>query len=218
MAQIITLAAVRVVPQKLLSDAIFRLLTASGDVIRSVMARLKTPNFTPVDEERMRELVRFTAGSLGTSAPAPFGALIVNTRTGKRLMRATNAVQRENDPASHGEVRTVRLACRKLGKPSLAGYTMYSTCEPCPMCMANALWAGLDRVVFGATIDDANRYTLQIHIAAAEVARRSDMRCIVEGPFLRELCNTLFTDRRMQKAFRTWSSRKKKMRLTRNGK
>ena len=98
----------------------------------------------------------------------PFGALIVNTRSGQRLMRATNAVARENDPSSHAEVRTVRLACKKLKRPSLAGYTMYSTCEPCPMCMANALWARLDRVVFGATIADANRYCLQIHIPAKE--------------------------------------------------
>src|SRR6202011_5406001 len=164
----------------------------------------------PPDEERMRELFRFTAQTLNTAYPAPFGALIVNTKTGERLMRATNAVMRENDPSSHAEVRTVRLACKKLKRPGLAGYTMYSTCEPCPMCMANALWARLDRVVFGATIADANRYCLQIHIAAREVARRSDMKCVVKGPVLRELCNTLFTHPNMQKAFRTWSSGREK--------
>src|SRR3984893_5574669 len=165
---------------------------------------------TPLDEERMREIYLFTARTLETSRPVPFGALIVNTRTGQRLMQATNAVARENDPSSHAEVRTVRLACKKLKSTSLAGYTMYSTCEPCPMCMANALWARLDRVVFGATIADANRYCLQIHIPAKEVARRSDMHCAVEGPMLRELCNTLFTHPNMQKAFRTWSSGREK--------
>ncbi len=156
----------------------------------------------------MREIFEFTARSLKTTRPVPFGALIVDTRTGKRLMRATNAVLRESDPSAHGETRTVRLACKKLKRPSLAGYTMYSTCEPCPMCMANALWAGIDRVVFGATIEDANRYTLQIHIPAKEVARRSDMPCVVDGPVLRELCNSLFTHPNMQKAFRSWSSSK----------
>lgn len=163
---------------------------------------------SPLDEERMRELFRFTARTLNTAYPAPFGALIVNTKTGERLMRATNAVMRENDPSSHAEVRTVRLACKKLKRPALAGYTMYSTCEPCPMCMANALWAKLDRIVFGATIADANRHCLQIHIAAKEVAQRADMTCVVEGPVLRELCYTLFTHPNMLKAFRTWSSRK----------
>ena len=180
-------------------------------MLQSDVARLQPRSTNPnsSDKDRMRELVRFTARTLDTPYPAPFGALIVNTRTGERLMRATNAVRRENDPGSHAELRTVRLACKKLKRPSLAGYTMYSTCEPCPMCMANALWARLDRVVFGATIADANRHCLQIHIAATEVARRADMACIVEGPILRELCNTLFTDPRMQKAFKIWSTSKK---------
>src|SRR6202165_5607206 len=161
-----------------------------------------------MDEERMREVFQFTARSLETSHPVPFGALIVNTRHGKRLMRGTNAVLRESDPSSHAETRTVRLACKKLKRPSLAGYTMYSTCEPCPMCMANALWARLDRVVFGATIADASRYCLQIHVPAKEVSRRSDMTCCVEGPVLRTLFNTLFTHPNMRKAFLSWSNRK----------
>jgi tRNA(Arg) A34 adenosine deaminase TadA len=74
--------------------------------------------------------------------------------------------------------------------------------------MANALWAGLDRVVYGATIEDANRHCRQIQIPAEELARRSDMKCIVTGPVLRELCYTLFTDPRMLAAFRTWGTRK----------
>jgi hypothetical protein len=74
--------------------------------------------------------------------------------------------------------------------------------------MANALWAKLDRVVYGATIDDANRHCLQIHIPATEVAKRSDMNCIVDGPVLRELCYSLFTHPNMLNAFRKWNSRK----------
>ena len=159
-----------------------------------------------LDEERMREIYRFTARTLETESPVPFGALIVDSITGERLMRATNAVRRENDPSSHAEVRTVRLACKKLKRANLAGFTMYSTCEPCPMCMANALWARLDRVVFGATIADASRHCLQIHIPAKEVARRADIESIVAGPVLRELCLKLFTHPNMQRAFRTWGS------------
>src|SRR6202167_5125574 len=152
------------------------------------MARPKTSPSKGIslDEQRMRGLVHSTARTFETGFPSPFGALIVETQSGKELMRAANAVMREQDPSAHAETRTVRLACRKLKRPSLAGYTMYSTCEPCPMCMSNALWARLDRVVYGATIEDANRYTLQIHIPATEVARRADMACVVQGPFLRE--------------------------------
>jgi tRNA(Arg) A34 adenosine deaminase TadA len=184
----------------------------SAAMLEFRVARLKTrrSTLTLSDEERMRTLYRFTARTLATPRPVPFGALIVNTRTGKRLMQATNAVIVENDPSSHAETRTVRLACKKLKRPSLAGYTMYSTCEPCAMCMANALWAGLDRVVYGATIADAGRHVLQIRIPAREVSRRSDMPCVVEGPVLRELCNTLFTHPNMQRAFRKWTSRKRR--------
>src|ERR1700732_5517588 len=164
-------------------------------------ARLKA-----LDQGRMRDLYLFTARTMETDHPVPYGALIVQTKTGERLVRATNNVARENDPSSHAELRAVRLACKKLKRPSLAGYTMYSTCEPCPMCMANALWARVDRVGFGATIDDANRHCLQIHIPAKEVVRRSDIACRVDGPILRDLCNTLFTHPRMQRAFRTWST------------
>jgi tRNA(Arg) A34 adenosine deaminase TadA len=165
-------------------------------------------NATSADEAHLKALVKFTALSFQTPRPVAFGALIVDSRSGETLLRARNAVAAENDPSSHAELRAVRLACKKRKSNSLAGFTLYSTCEPCPMCMSNALWAGLDRVVYGATIEDANRYTRQIHISAAEVARRSDMQCTVVGPFLRELCNTLFDDPRMRAAFATWHSRK----------
>ena len=136
------------------------------------------------DEALMAGLIAFTAKSRETETPVPFGALIVETATGKPLMQALNSVAAENDPSSHAELRTVRLATKKLKSRSLAGYTMYSTCEPCPMCMANALWAGLDRVVFGATIKDANRHCRQIQIPAKEVSRRSDMPCEIVGKVL----------------------------------
>jgi len=160
------------------------------------------------DEERMAEIAAFTAKTLETARPVPFGALIVHSKTGERLMRAVNAVSIENDPSSHAELRTVRLACKKLKQASLAGYTMYTTCEPCPMCMANALWARLDRVVYGATIADASRHCLQIHIAAKTVTARSDMPCIVDGPVLRKQCYALFTHPNMLAAFARWSNRK----------
>jgi len=174
------------------------------------MAREKLSNNErkELDRQLMGGLVRFTALGLDTPSPVPFGALIVETATGKILMRARNAVAKENDPSSHAELRAVREATKKIKGFSLAGYTMYTTCEPCPMCMANALWAGLDRVVYGATIADANRHCRQIQISAREVARRSDMKCVVDGPVLREECYALFTHPNMLKAFATWNTRR----------
>jgi len=161
------------------------------------------------EHQRMAALASWTARTLATAYPVPFAAEIVHTTTGKRLMRAINAVARQNDPSAHAELRTVRLACRKLGSYSLKGYTLYSTCEPCPMCMANALWAGLDRIVYGVTIADANRFCHQIHIPATEVAERSDMsETVVTGPVCRDECLALFTHPKMQATFKTWSTAK----------
>jgi len=163
-----------------------------------------------IDLERMADIVAFTSRSLRTAGPRPFGASIVHTRSGKRLLRALNAVAQEFDPSSHAEVRAIRKATKRLKQLSLAGYTLYTTCEPCPMCMSAALWAGLDRVVYGATIEDANRHCNQIRIPATEVAARSDMLCAVDGPVLRDQCYALFTHPRMLRAFRLWSTRKRK--------
>ena len=165
------------------------------------------PQQSQLDEKRMRELIAFTARSLETDSPVPFGALIVETASGATVMRGLNAVRRENDPSSHAELRTVRNAARKLRTPSLKGCTLYSTCEPCPMCMANALWAGLDRVVYGATIEDANRHCRQIHVPAREIVERSDLSCTLDGPLLRNECYELFTHPNMLRAFSNWNVR-----------
>jgi tRNA(Arg) A34 adenosine deaminase TadA len=178
------------------------------DVMTQVVPVTGRPGDAAFDGERMRDLAAWTALSLATQEPNPFGCEIVHSATGERLMRALNAVSAEHDPSSHAEVRTIRLACAKLKSPSLKGYTLYTTCEPCPMCMSNALWAALDRVVYGATIADANRFTRQIRIPATEVAKRSDMVCDVKGPVEQAACVAIFEDPRMQAAFKMWSSNK----------
>ena len=163
-----------------------------------------------LDLAQMAALAAFTARSLRTTRPRPFGAAIIHTKSGRLLLRALNRVAQEFDPSAHAEVRSIRLATKRLKQTSLAGYTLYTTCEPCPMCMSTALWAGLDRVVYGATIEDANKHCNQILIPATEVAARSDVKCAVDGPVLRERCYALFTDPRMLKAFRHWTTRKRK--------
>lgn len=83
----------------------------------------------------------------------PFGAVIV--RDGRIVGRGQNRVTRDNDPSAHAEVTAIRAACRALGDFSLAGSTLYSSCEPCPMCLSTALWARIDRIVFAADRHDA---------------------------------------------------------------
>lgn len=85
----------------------------------------------------------------------PFGALIV-TADGQSF-EGINRVTANNDPTAHAEVTAIRNACSQLGTFDLSGATLYTSCEPCPMCLASALWARVDRVYFAADRHDAAR-------------------------------------------------------------
>lgn len=85
----------------------------------------------------------------------PFGAVLV--AGGVRIGSGQNRVTRDNDPTAHAEVVAIRAACAARGDFSLVGATLYSSCEPCPMCMASALWARVERVVYAADRHDAAR-------------------------------------------------------------
>lgn len=85
----------------------------------------------------------------------PFGAVIV--RGDELLATGQNRVTRDNDPTAHAEVQAIRAACRDLGDFSLAGCELFTSCEPCPLCVSASLWARLDRVVYAADRDDAAR-------------------------------------------------------------
>jgi len=90
-----------------------------------------------------------------TEGGGPFGAVIV--RDGEEVAHGQNRVTRDLDPTAHAEVVAIRAAAKAVGDFSLAGCTLYSSCEPCPMCMASTLWARVDRVVYAADRDDAAR-------------------------------------------------------------
>jgi tRNA(Arg) A34 adenosine deaminase TadA len=83
----------------------------------------------------------------------PFGCVIV--KNGKVIARGVNRVTQTNDPTAHAEVVAIRAACEALADFQLSGCELYTSCEPCPMCMAAVYWARPDRVYFGATKQDA---------------------------------------------------------------
>ncbi|WP_353807213.1 nucleoside deaminase [Agromyces sp. SYSU T00194] len=104
------------------------------------------------DRYWLEQAVELAVENVGDGG-GPFGAVVV--RDGRLLAAGGNRVTRDLDPTAHAEVCVIREACRSIGDFSLAGATLYSSCEPCPLCLAAALWARVDRVVYAADRDDA---------------------------------------------------------------
>jgi tRNA(Arg) A34 adenosine deaminase TadA len=104
------------------------------------------------EDERFMTIALAEARAATAEGNRPFGAVIV--RGGQVVEHGHNLVESENDPTAHGEVVAIRAACRALQSPSLEGATLYTTCEPCLMCTSAIMWAGIPRVVIGATWAD----------------------------------------------------------------
>lgn len=100
------------------------------------------------DKKYMLEAITLASGNAVSSTGGPFGAVIV--KDGEVISSAVNSVTTDNDPTAHAEVNAIRLACKKLGTFNLAGCTLYSSCEPCPMCLSAAYWAHIDKIFYAA--------------------------------------------------------------------
>ncbi len=141
-------------------------------------------------EEYLREAIRIASENVRLGRGGPFGALVV--RDGRILGRGTNLVTSSNDPTAHAELVAVREACARVGDFQLEGCTVYSSCEPCPMCMAALYWARPDRVFFAsgreaaaaAGFDDAHIYR-ELEKPPEERSLRVHRVALVEadGPF-----------------------------------
>ncbi|HET7760910.1 MAG TPA: nucleoside deaminase [Phycicoccus sp.] len=106
------------------------------------------------DLARVRQAVDLATANVGRSG-GPFGAIVV--RGDEVVGRGANRVTADLDPTAHAEVVAIREACRRVGDFSLAGSTLYTSCEPCPLCLSAALWSRLDGVVWAADRDAAAR-------------------------------------------------------------
>jgi tRNA(Arg) A34 adenosine deaminase TadA len=148
------------------------------------------------DEERMESLVAFAREGFETTHPSPFAAEVVNTATGDSLVRYRNGIPFEHDPTAHAEVGVIRLATKKLQRTNLKGYTLYTTIHPCPMCMAACLWAALDRVVHGVTIDNPEKGESPLFgpYSADWLESVCAFNCQVDGPVAIDLTRALVDD------------------------
>jgi tRNA(Arg) A34 adenosine deaminase TadA len=117
----------------------------------------------------MREAIRISLQKMRQNEGGPFGAVVVK---GNRIIgRGWNRVTSANDPTAHAEVMAIRDACRRLKTFSLEGCEIYTSCEPCPMCLSAIYWARLSRVYFGNTRKDAARIGFDDAFLYREVAK-----------------------------------------------
>ena len=105
------------------------------------------------DQRHLARAVELSREHMEEGAGGPFGAVIV--RDGRVLAEGWNQVTSANDPTAHAEVTAIRRACQEVGDFSLEGATLYTSCEPCPMCLASAYWARVSRIVYAKTRKDA---------------------------------------------------------------
>jgi tRNA(Arg) A34 adenosine deaminase TadA len=105
--------------------------------------------------EFLRRAIQLATENVVSGAGGPFGAVIV--REGRIVAESVNTVTAAHDPTAHAEVNAIRAAAKALGSFTLAGCRLYSSCEPCPMCLAAAWWARLDAIYYGASAADAAR-------------------------------------------------------------
>ncbi|GAB2656195.1 nucleoside deaminase [Kribbella swartbergensis] len=135
----------------------------------------------------------------GEQGQLPFGAVIVN---GDRVVATgVNTALRDNDPSAHGEVVAVRAACRELGTITLAGTTLYSSCEPCPICHTVAIAAEVERIVYAAPkewVPDLGTPFAPVLVDIQAAARRLDPGRIeqLELPEAREPFTAFLESRR----------------------
>ena len=136
------------------------------------------------DEDYMRLAIELSRDGV-KSGQTPFGACIV--KDGQIISLRHNEVWKNTDITAHAEVVAIRDACERLGSVTLSGCTIYSSCEPCPMCFSAIHWAKMARIVYGARISDALRYGFnELPIYNQTMARMGDSDIEVQGDVLRQ--------------------------------
>lgn len=151
------------------------------------------------NEDYMREAIRLSVENVKNGG-GPFGAVIV--KDGEIIATGVNCVTRNCDPTSHAEVNAIRNAASRLGTFNLEGCEIYTSCEPCPMCLGAIYWAHLDRMYYGNTKNDAKNIGFDDSFIYEEIALSPDERRLKSERLLGE---------EAIKAFKDWENKEDKI-------
>ena len=160
---------------------------------------MNNKEFSQQDREFMQMAIDLSIENVANGG-GPFGAVIV--RNGEIVATGTNRVTANNDPTAHAEVSAIRAACAKEQNFKLEGCTCYTSCEPCPMCLSALYWAGVSRIVYGNTKDDAKAIDFDDSFIYDEIAKPYALRSIP--------CQNLMREEALA-GFRAWSDKEDKI-------
>jgi guanine deaminase len=153
-----------------------------------------------VNPEFMREAIRLSRAKMQGNHGGPFGAIVV--RSGRIVGRGWNQVTSANDPTAHAEVVAVRAACKKLKRFHLDDCELYTSCEPCPMCLGALYWARIQRVYYANTRKDAAQIQFDDALIYREIKLPLSRRRIPMRQLLRN---------EAQQVFKLWAAKSDKV-------
>ncbi len=162
---------------------------------------MKAVKETKTDQALMLAAVREARRGMTRGEGGPFGAVVV--LQGRIVARAHNRVIASHDPTAHAEVLAIRRAARRLSRFDLSDCVLYTTCEPCPMCLAAAYWAKIRRLYYGCTRADAARIRFDDRYIYRVIEGRVKLPRLKAYPLERSACLALF---------RTWERKTDKVR------
>ena len=131
----------------------------------------------------MKRAIQLSIDSV-KSGGGPFGAVIV--KNDKIIAEGSNKVTSTNDPTAHGEIVAIREACKKLNNFNLDGCTIFSTAEPCPMCLSAIYWARINEIYYANTRDDARKIDFDDSLIYLELQKNIDKRKIPMTQMMRD--------------------------------
>lgn len=152
-----------------------------------------------VHKEFMKEAIELSCKNVDNGG-GPFGAVIV--KNGKVISRGVNKVTICNDPTAHAEVNAIRDAAAELKTFDLSGCVIYSSCEPCPMCLAAIYWAHIDRIYFGNSKTDASEINFDDAFIYEEIMLSGEKRKLSSIQIMRD---------EALEVFKKWSSKEDKI-------
>lgn len=139
---------------------------------------------TEEDKKFMRRAIELAENGMDSNTGGPFGAVVV--KNGEIIAEGCNRVTSTNDPTAHAEVDAIRKACTKLNSFQLEDCVIYTSCEPCPMCLGAIYWARPKKVFYGCTREDAADIEFDDQLIYDEIAVGIDNRQIPFANVLRE--------------------------------